>query len=53
MLSVYAKLSSRLLVRKRERGLRTCKETGVFTLARLKIVLTIKNMYRIQCQYVD
>ncbi len=50
MFSTYAKLSSRLLaVRKREREATHMQET-VFTSARLKIVPTIKNLYRIQCQ---
>ena len=48
MLSIYATLSSHLLT--------VCERVAVnmqgtvFTLARLKIVLTIKNLYHIQCQ---
>ena len=48
--SLYAKLPSHLLT-VRERGRVGVNVQGtVFTLARLKIVPTIKNLYHIQCQ---
>ena len=52
MLPIYAKLSSRLLAVERERAAAHMQGTG-FTLARMKIVTTIKNLYHIQCQCVD
>ena len=39
-------------LKERERAAAHMQGT-VFTLARLKIVPTIKNLYHIQCQYVD
>ena len=44
MLSIYAKLSSHILAIQREREAVNMQGT-VFTLARLKIVLTIKNLF--------
>ena len=52
MLSIYAELLSRLLaVLTRERAAAHMQGTAL-TLARLKIVSTIKNLYHIQCQCV-
>ena len=49
----YAKLSShQLAVGKRERAAAHMHGT-MSILARLTIVLSIKNLYHIRCQYVD
>ena len=52
MPSMHAKLSAVYSLSERERAA-VCMQGTVFTLARLKIVPTIKNLYHIQCQYVD
>ena len=52
MLPIYAKLSSCLLAVERERAAAYMQGTG-FTLARMKIITPIKNLYHIQCQCVD
>ena len=51
MLSVYAKLPSLILVV--QKRVAAHMQGTVFTLARLKIVPTIKNLSHIQCQCVD
>ena len=54
MLSIYAQLSSHVLAILREREREAVNMQGtVLPLAKLKIVPTIKNLYHIQCQYVD
>ena len=52
LLSIYANLSSRLLTVERERAAAHMQGT-VFTLARLKIVHNIKNLYHYHYQCVD
>ena len=52
MLSIFARLSSRLLAVREREGTAAHMQGTVFTLARLKIVPTI-NLYHIQCLYFD
>ena len=53
MLCMYAKLSSYLLAVGKTKTAAAHMQGTVFTLASLKIVPTIKNLYRIQFQCVD
>ena len=53
MHSIYTKLSSHpLTVRKREREVTAHMQETVFTLEKLKIVPTIRNVHHIQCQCI-
>ena len=52
LLSIYAELSSLYSLSERAR-MDAHMQGTVFTLARLKIAPTIKNLYHIQCQCVD